>query len=206
MNETTNGTAAGFSALARAGLSALDAWMKSMIELARIGTSLNPVLQNLADAQRRRSCEIPPPCWMPKSLGEIHSLACPGGTAVVRIRVTNCQARPGRVRAAFAEGSPAGEVAPDELVLSPMERGWFTARLALPDDACKGQKIERILWVRGCNAHYLRWVVEAAEGGASSCHAVDVEDCADPIHHWYDHFYCDRPCTHQILSTTDQPG
>jgi hypothetical protein len=24
---------------------------------------------------------------------------------------------------------------------------------------------------------------------------VEVEDCPDLIHHWYDHFYCDRPCT-----------
>jgi hypothetical protein len=21
-----------------------------------------------------------------------------------------------------------------------------------------------------------------------------VEDCPDLIHHWYDHFYCPRPC------------
>jgi hypothetical protein len=23
-----------------------------------------------------------------------------------------------------------------------------------------------------------------------------VEDCPDLLHHWYDHFYCNRPCTH----------
>jgi hypothetical protein len=23
---------------------------------------------------------------------------------------------------------------------------------------------------------------------------VEIEDCPDLIHHWYDHFYCERPC------------
>jgi len=188
-------------ALTQAGALALDSWMKSMVELARLGVTLNPLLQSVAEAQRRRSCEIPPPCWMPRPLGEIHSLVCPGGTAVVRIRVTNCQARASRVRAAFAEGKFAAEVTPDELVLSPMERGWFTATVAVPADACKGEKTERLLWVRGCNAHYLRWTVEPADGVASSCHEIQVDDCPDPIHHWYDHFYCDRPCFERTLST-----
>jgi hypothetical protein len=26
-----------------------------------------------------------------------------------------------------------------------------------------------------------------------------VDDCPDNIHHWYDHFYCDRGCPqHQV--------
>jgi len=23
---------------------------------------------------------------------------------------------------------------------------------------------------------------------------IEIEDCPDLIHHWYDHFYCPRPC------------
>jgi hypothetical protein len=175
--------------------------MKSMIELARFGVTLNPWLRGLSVAQPRHSCEIPPPCWMPRPLGEIHSLVCPGATAIAHVQVTNCQARASLVKAAFTEGKYAAEVTPDELTLSPMERGWFTAKVTVPADACKGEKTERLLWVLGCNAHFLRWIVEPADGVASSCHDIPVDDCPDLIHHWYDHFYCNRPCFERRLGT-----
>src|SRR5579884_3985276 len=48
-------------------------------------------LSNLSGClPRRSSCEIPPPCWIPKSLGQVNSAVCPGGTATVRVGVTNC--------------------------------------------------------------------------------------------------------------------
>lgn len=37
-------------------------------------------------------CDIPPPCWAPKPMGDVESTACPGATATVRIHVTNCGA------------------------------------------------------------------------------------------------------------------
>jgi hypothetical protein len=66
----------------------------------------------------------------------------------------------------------------------------------VPADAATGQEYEVLLWVRGCQNHYLRWTLKVANRGASCCHEVEVEDCPDLIHHWYDHFYCERPCTH----------
>ena len=57
-----------------------------------------------------------------------------------------------------------------------------------------GRPVEVLLWVVGCNTHYLRWIVEPADGISSSCHEVEIDDCPDFVHHWYDHFYCDRPC------------
>ncbi len=50
------------------------------------------------------------------------------------------------------------------------------------------------MWVRGCQLHFLRWTVVVASIGADTFYEVDVKDCPDHIHHWYDHFYCPRPC------------
>jgi hypothetical protein len=29
------------------------------------------------------------------------------------------------------------------------------------------------------------------------CNEVEINDCPDMIHHWYDHFYCHRHCQDQ---------
>jgi hypothetical protein len=34
-------------------------------------------------------CDIPPPCWVPRELGEVRSRVCARGTATVRVGVTN---------------------------------------------------------------------------------------------------------------------
>jgi hypothetical protein len=82
-----------------------------------------------------------------------------------------------------------------------MEREWFRASLPTPEGASPGQRYETLVWVLGCNAHYLRWGVKVAENGADSCHEVKVDDCPDYVHHWYDHFYCNRPCSHTRART-----
>jgi hypothetical protein len=69
--------------------------------------------------------------------------------------------------------------------------------LEVPASAEVGERQKSVVWVRGCNTHYLRWTVEVARRGASRCRDVDIDDCPDLVHHWYDHFYCDRPCPHQ---------
>jgi hypothetical protein len=140
------------------------------------------------------SCDIPPPCWLPRSLGEVRSFVCAGGTASVRIRVTNCGASQRTVQLEAA-GDAGGDVTvtPQTLTLGPMERAVATASLALPTGAASGHQREALLWVRGCHDHYVRWTVNA-DGASQSVHEVDVEDCPDVIHHWYDHFYCEHPC------------
>jgi hypothetical protein len=160
--------------------------------------SMTPALQAMQGAQRS-CCDIPPACWLPRPLGEIRSFVCAGGKASVRIRVTNCQPQASHVEAAFAEAATAnnvnpGKVVPEAATVGPMERKSFTASYDVPTDASKGQEIETLLWVRGCNAYYLRWVVEVMENASECCHEIKVDDCPDYVHHWYDHFYCDRPC------------
>jgi hypothetical protein len=141
----------------------------------------------------RCSCEIPPPCWMPKGLGRVRSRVCPGGTAVLRLRVTNC----GASQRAFqieATGADADDVKlePAKLALDPMDAATVTATIPVPMSSSSHER-EALVWVHGCHSHFLRWAVGTG-GSSDSCHELDVEDCPDYIHHWYDHFYCDHPC------------
>jgi hypothetical protein len=141
-------------------------------------------------------CEIPPPCWLPKDLGEVRSHVCPGGSATLRIRVTNCGVDARGVDLT-AEPKAAGvKIAPAKLALGRMERGVAVATLAVAAEAKPGEEHEALVWVQGCHDHFVRWTVSVASRGADSCHEIDVEDCPDLVHHWYDHFYCQRPCFH----------
>lgn len=193
---------ASIDALTKAGLSAAEALLTSLGELAKLTIALNPILKFLQDSQRRSSCDIPPACWLPRSLGEVRSFACPGGTASVRIRVTNCQGRTSFIKV-VARPNQMTKVQPDTATLEPMERKSFNISVSVPQDSCKGQKLEFTLWVLGCNAHYLRWTVEISETTSATCQEVDVEDCQDYVHHWYDHFYCDRPCFQTTRKSTE---
>lgn len=138
-------------------------------------------------------CEIPPPCWLPKPLGDVTSNVCPGGKAIVRFRVTNCGIDK---RTVEFEAEPKSGVtwSPTKLSLGSMERATASASVEVPAETGSGEERELLLWVRGCNDHYVRWTVRAASRGGDSCHEVEVDDCPDFVHHWYDHFYCNRPC------------
>jgi hypothetical protein len=137
---------------------------------------------------RSCGCDIPPPCWYPKAAGEVTSFGCPGATAMLRLRIHNCGPVPRRVR---LEGEGAA-FDPPELTLGSMERDVAIARVEFPSDV--GLERELLLWIRGCHTHYVRWTVVATSRGAGCCHELDVEDCPDYLHHWYDHFYCAHPC------------
>jgi hypothetical protein len=140
-------------------------------------------------------CEIPPPCWMPQPLKPVVSRVCPGGKGVLRLTVTNCGITSRKIEVTAT--NPAVAITPSTLTLGPMEQGLAVLTLELPATAPAGAHEQAIVWIRGCRVHYLRWTVEAA--GAAVCRTadVDVEDCPDLVHHWYDHFYCPRPCPEQ---------
>ncbi|MBJ7603399.1 MAG: hypothetical protein JF888_09465 [Candidatus Dormibacteraeota bacterium] len=139
-------------------------------------------------------CDIPPPCWMPASLGELTDHACAGGTAIVRFRVTNCGAEQRQVRLEAVSPGHAVQVTGSPKNLGPMERAVLSASIAIPADADDESRYQILLWVRGCRDHFLRWTVKVGRRGAECCHELDVEDCPDLIHHWYDHFYCEHKC------------
>jgi hypothetical protein len=93
-----------------------------------------------------------------------------------------------------AVGKPGGlTIQPEELGLGPYEREDVAVSLSLAPGAAKGEEREIVLVVRGCQDHVLRWTVKVSSCECS-CATVDVEDCPDFLHHWYDHFYCARGC------------
>lgn len=142
------------------------------------------------------SCEIPPPCWMPRELRETTSHVCRGGTAVIRFRVTNRSVQPTEVTVdAVGDDAASVQVTPSKLTLAPLQRGVITASLQLPADGQESPR-ELLLRVHGCLEHVMRWTVREGRWGCDSCHEIDVEDAPDYVHHWYDHFYCTRPCRH----------
>lgn len=161
----------------------------------RLGAQLVEIASQVKLPRSQSCCDIPEPCWMPVPLGDIESFACPGATSVVRLVITNCDRIP-HSYSIWAKGADAGlvDLQPTSLSLGPKERGQVLATLKIPADAKDGQEFEALLWVRGCKEHFLRWTVEVGTRGGDCCHEVEVEDCPDLIHHWYDHFYCARPC------------
>lgn len=177
--------------LTSAGLDAAHLLLDSFAQVARAAVAANPLLK----ARAKTCCDIPPACWLPRDLGELTSNACPCGTALVRLRIENCQPRTANVSiSASSDADLEIKITPASATLAPMQRKWFTVGVTIPDDACPGESYEVLVWVAGCNEYYLRWTVKVADGVSGSCHEVVVEDCPDYVHHWYDHFYCERPC------------
>jgi len=143
------------------------------------------------------SCHIPPPCWQPEQLCDVETEVCPGGTATIRIRVSNCDMKPHKIQFTTTGQNTGVTITPPSLTLGPMERGYVAVSLPLPAGAGPGEHREILIWIRGCKDHFLRWTVEVTHKGLTECAGeVDVDDCPDYLHHWYDHFYCHRNCTH----------
>ncbi len=143
-------------------------------------------------------CDIPDPCWMPLSLGEIHCHLCPGASGQVCLVITNLDFRK-RDFTIHAAGKDAAQVSfsTSHISLGPKERLGVTATFKAPTDNrtshCFGQ-YEALIWVQGCRNHFLRWTVDTHSKSGSCCHEIFVNDQPDYELHWYDHFYFDRPC------------
>jgi hypothetical protein len=153
-------------------------------------------------------CDIPEPCWMPLSLGELRCQLAPGSSGTVCLVVTNEDFRPHTYQFA-ATGKSAAHVgfSTAAATLGPKERIAVTATFTVPKDDripedCRCIDHEALLWVRGCRNHYLRWTVDEVASGKPCCREVVVNDTPDYVLHWYDHFYVARPC---FGGTVQQP-
>lgn len=204
-----------FNALTKATLSATESYFRSLGEIARLAFTMNPVMTAFPDMRQCSrcgtshlgpcsSCDMPPACWLPRCLGEIRSFVCAGGAASIRIQATNCQPQSSIIDVEIPKSASQGKVTPPSATLEPMERVAFVASFSVPANAAKGQQFETLVWVRGCNEHYIRWTIEVADGVSDSCHEICVDDCPDYVHHWYDHFYCNRRCFHTRRATSTQ--
>ncbi|HTR62974.1 MAG TPA: hypothetical protein VMH37_14785 [Candidatus Binataceae bacterium] len=141
-------------------------------------------------------CKIPPACWEPVCAGEIVSHVCPGSNATLRIRIRNCSWHAHEYKIDVPKAKAGVTVSPVAMNLGPMEHGFVTVTMPIPADASHSFEEDLMVWIRGCRTFYLCWDVRVASRGAECCHEIEIEDCADTIHHWYDHFYCQHPCQH----------
>ena len=138
------------------------------------------------------SCEIPAPCWAPQPLGSVTTRACPGTQAVVRLDVTNTDMVGRSIDVTTSGGSAT--VAPGSLALGPLEEGVVVVSFDVPTTDGDGETRKLIVWIDGCQRHYLRWTIVSTCKTQDCCAEVTVEDGPDWVHHWYDHFYCERDC------------
>jgi hypothetical protein len=152
-------------------------------------------------------CDIPEPCWMPKSLGDICCTLVPGDTGEVCLTIVNEDFRPHDYEVEAA-GPDAGAVAiqgPDrKFQLGPKERRVVSVRAKVPEpdgrdgrveSCCDCDNLDLLIWVKGCSNHYLRWVIHRdAKKSKDCCHKVTVVDAPNYELHWYDHFHVMRPC------------
>jgi len=176
---------------ARTGIDAARAWLDAVEGLSRSLTKNNPFLTDTGGS----CCDIPPPCWMPRHFGNFHSQACRCGTALLRVRVTNCQPTEQEVAVkASSDGELNVKIVPPKATLGPMQSKTFTVAATIGDDVCMGEIYTVVVSVAGCNDHYANWQIRVAEGASGTCLDACVDDCPDYVHHWYDHFYCARPC------------
>jgi hypothetical protein len=159
---------------------------------ARLGMDLLGSVQMPSAPRTGGTCEIPPPCWAPQPLGLVTTRACPGTKAVVRLDITNTDMVGRTIKVTTTDA--AVTVTPPALALGPLEEGLVVLSFEVPVTDGDGQTRKLIVWVDGCQRHYLRWTIVSTCQAQDCCAEVAVEDGPDLVHHWYDHFYCQRDC------------
>jgi hypothetical protein len=187
------------------GSRALGDAIASLLEApAHMATALASALTQ----RRPRGCEMPPPCWEPRPAGSCSLTLSPGSSATIRVHVTNCSW--GRqVSSITAAGVLAGwmKFEPTTLLVDPQERATFLVHVSVPDNLKPGGRtVSGPLLVRGCIDHFARIRVDVAECAGPTCCDLFIDDCADQVHHWYDHFYCARPCRRTAVAGTVAHG
>lgn len=177
-----------------------------------LAESTQRFLARLSEGAPSNTCKIPEPCWMPHDLGEYHCKLCPGSSGTIEILITNTDFRARNFNLAAA-GPDAGRISisPSSFNLGPKERRKVIAKIDTKlDDDVHCAEFEALIWVIGCNSYYLRWNVEVGKAERACCHHVEVFDQPDYEHHWYDHFYCVRPCfgrsSRPTPNTPDRPA
>jgi hypothetical protein len=175
--------------------SASRAFADAIAALLGAPTQLASALTTSLPQRLSGGCEIPPPCWEPRPIGRCELLLPPGGSGTVRVHVENC-GWSRQLVGITAGGWLASWLTfePTTLMVGPQERAAIRVIVRVPDSATAGQSVAGPLLVRGCLDHVAHLTVRVAECSQPPCCDLFVRDCPDHVHHWYDHFYCPRPC------------
>lgn len=171
---------------------------KEVVKLfsALAGDALS-MLKDINMPKGKSCCDIPQPCWMPHEVADICAELTPGGTQTIKITVTNEDFRPHNYTI-MANGKDAGIVnfSANSLNLGPKERQSITATISVPAGLdVNGGPLEFVIWVKGCNNYYIRVALYVDnKPTAWKTNEFEVNDTPDYVVHWYDHFYCTKPC------------
>ena len=188
--------------LLKAAVAAQLALGKEVLNLMGTGArSTKDALGGIKMPKMGGCCEIPEACWMPKSLGEVSCRLPPDGRGEVRLIVTNGDYRSHKtvVKSAGAQAGAVGFQPAGPVALGPKERAVIVAEIKAPKAL---GHYEGVIWVSVCSDHYLRWSIDVAEEECGCCcYEVTVDDTPDYESHWYDHFYCLKPCMSRIAAS-----
>jgi hypothetical protein len=176
--------------LLKAAVAAQFAFGRELIGL--VGRGARSVCGTTRGRKSEHCCEMPEPCWMPKPLGDITCHLSPGSKGQIRFTVANNDYKPHQVTATSA-GPQASlfHFTPASVALGPKERTIVHAEFTAPNAP---GRYEAVIWITVCSDHYLRWTIEVGEKNCPCCFEVSVDDTPDYVDHWYDHFYCPKPC------------
>jgi hypothetical protein len=183
---------------------------KELLKLAGSATGLLGGLKGIKLPKGHSCCEVPEPCWMPLSLGEVECCLRPGDKGTVCLIVTNGDFRSHTYQfVATGKSAAAVTFSTASATLGPKERIAVTATFTMPkenrEEDCGCVDEEALLWVRGCRNHYLRWMVCEAACAKPCCKDVVVNDDPDYVLHWYDHFFMHRPCFGPLAAPGTHP-
>jgi len=175
----------------------------SVAKVLEIPTRLAAALVGGALERTTAGCNIPPPCWEPRHAGTCHVTLVPGNKALIRIHVMNC-GWSRQVVSVTALGKLAGWISfePTTMMLDPQERATLLVAVQAPEWAKAGERLSGPVIVRGCRDHFVRVEMMVGDCMSGTCCDITINDCADNVHHWYDHFYCPRPCNAPRLPGT----
>ncbi len=167
----------------------------SLARILDMPTQLAAAFVGSALERTSSGCTIPAPCWEPRHAGSCSLTLVPGNTVIIRVHVLNC-GWTRQVVAVSALGKLAGWITftPTTLMLDPQERATLRVAVQAPDWAKAGERLSGPIVIRGCRNHFVRVEVTIGDCTTDSCCDISIDDCADNVHHWYDHFYCPRPC------------
>lgn len=171
-----------------------------------IGEGVGSALRSLGGMSLPRlrgssCCDIPEPCWMPRSAGEFFCSLRPGDEGTLCIIVTNedFRAHPYTIELSGSDASNAS-ASPASFQLgckqSRTSKVTFTVPAERKDRSkrCDCVDYEVVVWVRGCRNYYVRWQIKVSDQPQPCCYEAEVKDDPNYVLHWYDHFYLIRPC------------
>jgi len=156
-------------------------------------------------------CDKPEPCWMPKKAAEICCQLKVDDKDEICILISNEDFRK-HTYDIVAAGEHGGlvQLSTTHFELGPKERKMISATFKMPKrdkpatgSCCLVNDYEVVLWVKGCQQHYVNWYINSAEKTKDCCHEICVVDSGYYDLNWYDHFHVMRPCSSSTLSSNN---